>query len=64
MDRGFEIAKQSLAEPLAVLALGAALLAGGWRWVMQQGVATKTASIALAAFLVLAGVSVALGEMR
>ncbi|MBI4190893.1 MAG: O-antigen ligase family protein [Betaproteobacteria bacterium] len=63
MDRGFEIAKQSLAEPLAVLALGAALLAGGWRWVMQQGVATKTASIALAAFLVLAGVSVALGEM-
>jgi O-antigen ligase/tetratricopeptide (TPR) repeat protein len=63
MDRGFEIAKLSLAEPLALLALGAALLAGGWRWVMQQGVATKTASISLVAFLVSAGVSAGLSDL-
>lgn len=63
MDRGFEIAKQSLAEPMALLALGAALLAGGWRAAMQPGMALKTASISLAAFLVLAGVSAGLTDL-
>ena len=62
IDRGFEIAKQSVAEPLTLLALGAAMLAGGRRSVMQPGAATKTAAISFATFLVLAGVSVTLSE--
>jgi hypothetical protein len=62
MDRGFEIAKQSVAEPLAVLALGAVLLAGGWNWLIQQGAATKIAASSLFGFLLLAVVSTALSE--
>ena len=62
MDRGFEIAKQSLAEPLTVLALGAVLLAGGWHWLMQQGAATKIAASSLVVFLLLAVISTALSE--
>ncbi len=62
MDRGFEIAKQYVTEPLAVLAFGAALLAGGWRWLMQQGIVTKIAAGALLLFLGLAVVSSGLSE--
>ena len=62
MDRGFEIAKQSLAEPLAVFAFGAIVLAGGWNWLMQQGAATKIAAGSLVVFLLLAVISTALSE--
>jgi hypothetical protein len=62
MDRGFEIAKQSLAEPLAILAFGAVMLAGGWRGVARHGSAMKTAIGALTAFLLLAVISTALAE--
>ena len=62
MDRGFEIAKQSVAEPLAVLAFGAVLLAGGWNRLMRQGTATKIAAGSFVAFLLLAIVSTAMSE--
>jgi hypothetical protein len=62
MDRGFEIAKQSVAEPLAILAFGAVLLSGAWRSLQQQGAATKIAASSLVAFLLLAIVSTALSD--
>ncbi len=62
MDRGFEIAKQYVAEPLVVLAFGAALLGGGWRWLMQQRIVTKIAVVAFLLFLGLAVVSTGLAE--
>ena len=62
MDRGFEIAKQSVAEPLAVLAFGAVLLAGGWHVLMRQGAATRIAAGAFVLFLLLAAISTALSE--
>lgn len=62
MDRGFEVAKQSLAEPLAVLALGAALLSCGWNRMIPAGAAAKIAASTLAAFLLLAAISTALSQ--
>ncbi|MDB5809346.1 MAG: hypothetical protein JWN94_1468 [Betaproteobacteria bacterium] len=62
MDRGFELAKQNLAEPLSVLALGAALLAGCWQAVTRQGPTTKIAASSLLVFLALAVVSTCLSE--
>ncbi len=62
MDRGFEIAKQSVAEPLAVLALGSVLLAGGWNWLTRLDVGTKLAAGSLAVFLLLAVIASALAE--
>ena len=60
MDRGFEIAKQCVAEPLTVFAFGAVLLAGGWQWLMRQGAAIKIAAGALVLFLLLAVISTSL----
>ncbi|MEO7728234.1 MAG: O-antigen ligase family protein [Burkholderiales bacterium] len=62
MTRGFEIAKQCVAEPLALLAVGAVLLGARRHWFVQRDSATKTAAAALAAFLVLAMISAALSE--
>ena len=62
MDRGFEIAKQCVAEPLSILALGAVLLAGGWRRYWNSGTAVKCAAGAFVAFLLLAVVSTVLSE--
>jgi hypothetical protein len=62
MNRGFEIAKQSLAEPLAMLAFGAVMLAGGWRGIAKLGGAMKIAASALVVFLLLAVISTALSE--
>ena len=62
MDRAFEIAKQSVAEPLSLLAFGAALLAGGWRSVLQQTIATRIAAISFATFLGSAAVATILSD--
>jgi hypothetical protein len=62
MDRGFEIAKQCVAEPLAVLALGAVVLALGWRWILRRGAPTRIAAGSLVVFLFLAVASAALSE--
>ena len=62
MDRGFEIAKHSLAEPFAFLALASVVLAGGWRWIGQAPLATRIAAACLTTFLVLAGISTLLSE--
>jgi hypothetical protein len=62
MDRGFVIAKQSVAEPFAFLALAAVVLAGGWRWLGRVPPATRIAVACLSTFLVLAGVSTLLAE--
>ena len=62
MQRGFEISKQSLFEPLAMLAFGAVLLATGWKWLLRSGTATKIAAGSLAIFFLLAAVSTALAE--
>jgi hypothetical protein len=62
MDRGFEIAKQCVADPLAVLAAGAVLLAGGWQRLRQCSATLKLAAGAFATFLLLAAVSTALAE--
>jgi hypothetical protein len=62
MDRGFEIAKHSLAEPFAFLALASVVLAGGWRWLGQTPPATKVAVACLSTFLVLGGISTLLAE--
>jgi O-antigen ligase len=59
MDRGYEIAKHALAAPLAVLALGAVLLAGGWNRCMRQAAAGRFAAASMAVFLVLAAISTA-----
>lgn len=60
MDRGYEIAKLSLAEPLAFLALASILMAHGWRWGSRASPEARTASLCFAAFLLLAGISTAL----
>ncbi len=62
MDRGFEIAKHSLAEPFAFLALAGVALAGGWRWLGQVPPATKVAVACLSTFLLLGGISTLLAE--
>lgn len=62
MDRGFEIAKHSLAEPFAFLALASVVLAGGWRWLAEAPSAARIAVACLATFLALAGVSTLLSE--
>jgi tetratricopeptide (TPR) repeat protein len=62
MDRGFEIAKHSLAEPFAFLALASVVLAGGWRWIGQAPLATRIAVACLTTFLVLAAISTLLSE--
>ncbi len=62
LARGFEIAKQSVAEPLAVLACGAALLGARRNWFTQRDAATKIAAGSLAVFLLLAVVSTVLSE--
>ena len=62
MDRGFEIAKQCVAEPLAVLAFGAVLLAGGWHRLIEQGLAIRIAAGTFVLFLLLAVVSTTLSE--
>ncbi|MCE9640741.1 MAG: O-antigen ligase family protein [Betaproteobacteria bacterium] len=62
MQRGFTIAKQSVAEPLAVLAFGAVLLGVGWKWLATQEAAMKIAVGSLAVFLLLAVISTVLAE--
>lgn len=62
MDRGFEIAKQTLVEPLATLALGAVLLSDEWRRSLRHGGALKIAVGSLAIFLLLASVSTAMSD--
>lgn len=62
MDRGFEIAKHSVAEPFAFLALASVVLAGGWRWLGQMPLATRIAVACLSTFLLLAGISTLLSE--
>ena len=62
MDRGFEIAKHSLAEPFAFLALASVVLTGGWRWLGQTPSATRIAVACLSTFLVLGGISTVLSE--
>lgn len=62
MDRGFEIAKHSVAEPFAFLALACVVLAGGWRWLAQAPLATRIAVACLSTFLVLGGVSTLFSE--
>ncbi len=62
MDRGIEIMKLSVAAPLAVLALGAALLSGeGKRWAEHSAV-SKIAAGSLILFLVIAAVSAAFSD--
>lgn len=62
MDRGFEIAKHSVAEPFAFLALACVVLAGGWRWLIQVPPATRIAVACLSTFLILGGISTLLAE--
>ena len=62
MQRSFDLPKQSLAEPLAVLAFGAVLLAVGWQWIMRESAATKIAAGSLVVFLLLAIISTVLAE--
>ena len=62
MDRGYEIAKLSLAEPLAFLALASILMANGWRRGSQASREARTASLCFATFLVLASISTVLSE--
>jgi hypothetical protein len=62
MDRGFEIAKHSVAEPFAFLALASVVMAGGWRWLGQMPQATRIAVACLSTFLVLGGISTLLSE--
>ncbi|MBN8474956.1 O-antigen ligase family protein [Sulfuritalea sp.] len=57
MDRGYEVAKLALAEPLALLALASILMAKGWR---RQGAGSgeaRVATLCFLAFLLLAGIS-------
>ena len=63
MDRGFEIPKLSVAEPLAILGFGAALLAGSLSWTKANWPSTKLASCTLLTFLCLAILSTVLSEM-
>lgn len=62
MDRGYEIAKLSVAEPLAFLAVAALFMAGEARPVFRPSPALRPAILALAAFAILATISAALGE--
>lgn len=62
MNRGYEIAKLSLAEPFALFALASILLAYGWRGIGRVSVEASTGSLCLLAFLALAGLSTMLSE--
>ena len=62
MDRGYEIAKLSLAEPLAFLALASILMAKGWRWGSQASLEARIASLCFLAFLFLASISTVVSE--
>ena len=62
MDRGYEIAKLSLAEPLAFLALASILIARGWRLGSHAALEARIASSCFLAFLLLASISSALSE--
>lgn len=57
MDRGYEVAKLALAEPLAFLALASILMARGWRVQGSTSGAARVATLCFLAFLVLACVS-------
>lgn len=59
MDRGHEIPKLMVAVPLAMLALAAAMVALCWRGLLRSSVPTLVASIALGAFVCVAGASTA-----
>lgn len=64
MDRGFEIAKHSFAEPVAFLALASVALASGWSWIARTPLATQIAAACLTTFLGLAVVSTLLAESQ
>jgi hypothetical protein len=64
MDRGFEIAKHSFAEPAAFLALASVLLASGWSWIGRLPLPSRIAAACLATFLGLAVVSTLLAESQ
>ncbi|MBI5790318.1 MAG: O-antigen ligase family protein [Rhodocyclales bacterium] len=57
MDRGYEVAKLALAEPLAFLALASILMARGWRGHGSTSGEARVATLCFLAFLVLAGIS-------
>jgi O-antigen ligase len=57
MDRGYEVAKLALAQPLAFLALASILMARGWRWQGSTSGDARVATFCFIAFLLLAGVS-------
>ncbi len=60
MDRGYEVAKLALAEPLAFLALASILMAGGWREQGSTSGEARVATLCFLAFLLLAGISTVL----
>ena len=62
MNRGFEIAKFSVALPLAILACGCALIAGAGNGLSRVDLATRTAAFAFSGFLLLATLSSILSE--
>ena len=62
MNRGFEISKLAVAQPLAFLALGAALVAGVLGRVLQNRGAPAWACAAFALFLAVGAVSTALSD--
>ncbi len=62
MDRGYEIAKLALAEPLSLFALASILIAHGWRWNGQASTEARIATLCLLLFLAFAGYSTAVSE--
>ncbi|MEO8440913.1 MAG: O-antigen ligase family protein [Betaproteobacteria bacterium] len=60
MQRGFEIGKLALAQPLAILAAGAVLMGARADWLARRDAPQRLALYALAAFCVLATISTVL----
>lgn len=60
MDRGYEVAKLALAEPLAFLALASILMTRGWRGQGSTSGEARFATLCFLAFLLLAGISTVL----
>jgi hypothetical protein len=63
MDRGHEIPKLALAQPMAFLAFGAILFAGNWWASVARQPSARLALICIAAFVVLAALSSAIADL-
>src|SRR3954466_14342635 len=62
MQRGFEIGKLALAQPLALLAAAAVLVSAGRLWPLRREAPARIAAYSLAVFALLALVSAVLAD--